>query len=105
MAEVKFIEKVNVRAYTLNIESGYRCQIFIESPCARISVVSEFGNWSHMFGFREFNEFITFLKTLKDKEYLASKFGEINKGRVSHDFNRFWEKAWLPFLEKVQLEE
>jgi hypothetical protein len=95
------VSKSQVDAYNLQLPHGYQCQILIEEgdKSGRITIVSEFGTWSMYWGSCG-GSFLTFLAGL-DMEYFATKVGE-RKNKVSQNFKRFWDIAWIPFAEHLK---
>lgn len=95
------VSKSTVDAYNLRLPHGYQCQIIIEEQekAGRVTIVSEFGNWSMYWGACHI-PFLDFLADL-DIEYFATKVGE-KKNKVSKNFQRFWEIAWIPFVEYIK---
>lgn len=91
------VTKTKIDSYKLNLPSGYRCQILIEEgdESGRITIVSEWGNWSMYWGSCG-EPFLDFLQGL-DIEYFAVKVGE-RKRTVSANWKKFWEVAWTPFV-------
>lgn len=105
------ISKPKVEHYKLRLPetSMYWANIFLEDVGhgGRITITSDYGIWSNFWdgiGSKTFKEFLIYLTSLNDLDYVSSKFDARANGRPTTKFQRFWVEVWPDFIEILKSE-